>query len=176
MGTGPNLDQILKEIQRDSGPVGSAGAADIATHLSARPAAAPAIYTAVENSTRPANNAGDTARLLASGLTERQRRLPKIDFRMVGGVLAMLLLIIGVGTATVLTGQSQEIRQRAAEVRPSITPIPEFQAAASPAPETAAAEQPAAFTLSPALRIVLSAAGLIVVVGLVAFLFWAFVV
>lgn len=176
MDTAGNLDKILREIQQDSRQVpASAGAADIATHLTDRPAAAPAIYTPIEtNTSRPANNAADTARLLASGLTERQRRLPKLDFRMVGGVMAILLLIVGVGTATVLTGQSQDIRQFASEARPTVTPIPQFQASPTPAP--AAAEPAAALALSPTARIALSALGLVVVIGLVAFLFWAFVV
>lgn len=172
MAVPPNLDQVLKEIQATN----SAGVTDIDTHLASRPDASPAIYTPTEVSPgRQGENIADTAHILSSGLSERQRRLPKIDFRMVGGVLAVLLLIVGVGTATVLTGQSQELRQRAFQAVPTATPIPQF--AGTPTPTPASVEQPVQQpALSPTLTLILGAVGLVVIIGLVAVLFWAFVV
>lgn len=50
-----------------------------------------------------------------NNLTPRQRALPKLSFQMLGGVVAIMILMVGVGSATLLTQQGQDIRQQASE-------------------------------------------------------------
>lgn len=50
-----------------------------------------------------------------SNLTPRQRSLPKISSKMLGGLVAVMVLMVGVGAATVLTQNSQDLRQQASE-------------------------------------------------------------
>ncbi len=170
-----DLDELLKDLQRERPSGNSSGVLELDTHLADRPTAAPMLYTPVESgSSRPTEPLSSTARVLASGLTERQRRLPKIDFRMVGGVLAVLVLIIGIGSATILTGESQELRQRAFVAAPTITPIPEFAVAETPTPLPIVEETVS--TQSATITLIVSVVGLVLVIGLVAFLFWSFVV
>lgn len=57
----------------------------------------------------------DRQELWESRLTDRQKSLPKISYRMLGSVVAILLLVFGVGSATVLTQESQDIRNQAFE-------------------------------------------------------------
>lgn len=186
-----SLDDVIKEIQRESTPfprMESAGAAGVATpvsagvsgletHLAARPDAAPLMLAGEPAgvAARQETNAADTAHLLSSGLSERQRKLPKIDYRMVGGLVAVLLLIVGVGSATLLTQESQELRQRAYQPVATVTPIPQFQASPTPVPAVIE-ETPAPEPASAILPIILGVAGFIGLIIIVAFVFWAFVV
>lgn len=183
-----SLDDVIKEIQRESTPFPkmesagaaggptpvSAGVSDLDTHLAARPDAAPLMLSGEPAvASRQEINAADTAHLLSSGLSERQRRLPKLDYRMVGGLVAVLLLIVGVSTATILTQESQELRQRAFQPVATATPIPEFQPAVTPTPVPTTIPQPE--PQSAVLPIVLGVAGFIGLVILVVIAFWVFI-
>ncbi len=189
MNTPSSLDTVLREIEGDSTPyprMDSAGAAGWETPLSAgtdnldvqltpRLPAAPvpaSLPTAGPEPSEP--SVTDTAHLLSSSLSERQRRLPKIDLRLVSGLVAILLLVVGVGSATVLTQQSQEIRQRAYEGAVVVTPIPEFQPVATVTPIPAAA-QPVS-VLSGRLPVILGIVAIVGLLVLVSLLFWAFIV
>lgn len=186
-----SLDDVIKEIQRDSTPFPrmesagaagiptpvSAGASDLETHLAARPDVAPLMLAGEPAgvAARQETNAADTAHLLSSGLSERQRKLPKIDYRMVGGLVAVLLLIVGVGSATLLTQESQELRQRAYQPIATVTPIPEFQPVATPLPAPVEAI-PEPQPMAAVLPIILGVVGFIGLIIIIAFVFWAFVV
>ncbi len=51
-------------------------------------------------------------------LTKRQRALPKLNLaQTAGGLVAVLFLVMGVGSATYLTQQSQDVRQQASDGR-----------------------------------------------------------
>lgn len=52
---------------------------------------------------------------LENQATQRQRRLPKLSYRMLGSIAAMLVLAGGLGTALLLTQQNQDIRQYASD-------------------------------------------------------------
>lgn len=53
--------------------------------------------------------------LWGSNLSPRQRRLPKIPYQMLGGFVAMLIFALGLGSATYLTSQTQDLRNQAYE-------------------------------------------------------------
>lgn len=59
----------------------------------------------------------------ATGLSMRQQRLPKLSYRMLGSIAAMLVMVLGLGSAVFLTQQSQDIRQYASD--PSRQEIPQ---------------------------------------------------
>lgn len=189
MDSGQSLDEILKEIERDSTPYPkmssagaagwqtpvSAGAADLQTHLAARPEAAPALIATDVGFTSPAEETvTDTAHILSSGLTESQRRLPKLDLRMIGGIVAVLILAVGVGSATLLTQQGQDLRQRAFEGRVEVTPIPQFQP--TQPEEDQAAPLPEAPSSAPFVPIALAVVAGIGLFAVAAFIFWAFLI
>ncbi len=53
--------------------------------------------------------------LWESNLTPRQRALPRIPAQMLGGIVAIFVLFAGVGAATFLSQQNQDLRQQAYE-------------------------------------------------------------
>lgn len=124
--TRPSLDDLLNEIKHESsnfpeissaGGTGfpkatSAGMAHISAHLS--PVATPA-----------PDERADATEVWESQMSARQRALPKLDLRMVGGIVAVMLLTLGIGSATYLAQQSQDLRQQAYEqTLPSVEGTP----------------------------------------------------
>lgn len=118
MNSSASLDDILNQIEQDSisvpplqsaGAVGapipatpSVGMQDISAHLTidtGNPAAVSAASPGQE--------------LWESNLTERQRALPKLSLKMLGGVAAVFVLMLGLGSATFLSQQNQDLRQQA---------------------------------------------------------------
>lgn len=96
----------------------ASGATPVAPATSAMPATpAPATpgLAEIPVDTRSETPLSDRQELWESRLTDRQRALPKISYQMLGGIVAILLLVFGVGSATVLTQQSQDIRNQAFE-------------------------------------------------------------
>lgn len=57
----------------------------------------------------------DRNELWESNLTPRQKALPKIPAQMLGGFVAIMILMVGIGSATLLTQQNQDLRQQASE-------------------------------------------------------------
>lgn len=50
-------------------------------------------------------------------LSKRQKKLPRINLTQMVGMVAVLFLVVGVGSATYLTQQSQDVRQQASDGR-----------------------------------------------------------
>ncbi|MCD8484075.1 hypothetical protein LRY60_00435 [Candidatus Woesebacteria bacterium] len=118
MSTHKSLDELLKEIQEESShfpeissaggtgatrPV-SAGMAHISAHVAPAPVATP----------QPDERAGATE-IWENNLSPRQRVLPKLDLRVLGGMVAVFVLALGIGSTTMLVQQSQDLRQMAYE-------------------------------------------------------------
>ncbi len=124
--TRPSLDDLLNEIKHESSnfpeipsaggtgalrPV-SAGMAHISAHLTPVPTPAP-------------DDRADSTEVWESGMSARQMALPKLDLRMIGGVVAMILLTLGVGSTTYLAQQSQDLRKAAYEqTLPTVEGVP----------------------------------------------------
>lgn len=130
----PSLDDLLQEIERDSiavpplnsaGVVGSAapmapsvGMQDISAHLTidtGGPIAAAMPGGAGGVGEVGASGAAGTAGqdLWETNLTERQRSLPKLSLSMLGGIAAVFVLMLGLGSVTFLSQQNQDLRQQA---------------------------------------------------------------
>lgn len=50
-------------------------------------------------------------------LSQRQRALPKIDLTKMAGIVTVLFLVVGLGSATYLSQQEQDVRQQASDGR-----------------------------------------------------------
>ena len=132
----PSLDDVLKEIERDSlndaSSVGlsiqdephSAGMREIAVHeekqISASPSVMPEDFRSdsIPQITRQFLGGGavmnqQNSTRSSSGLTPRQKALPKLSYRMLGSLAAMFILVIGLGSAVMLSQTPQDIRQYA---------------------------------------------------------------
>jgi hypothetical protein len=53
----------------------------------------------------------------ANPLSKRQQALPKIRLSQMAGLVAVLFLVVGLGSATLLSQQSQDVRQQASDGR-----------------------------------------------------------
>lgn len=125
-----SLDDILREIEAEQGlpvpardPV-SEGAADLLAHSSPAPSRnsspflVPEMIGQVPQLTREMVGGGRAVSeqaLVSEGLSARQQRLPKISLHMVGSVLAVFVLMIGLGSSVLLSQQQQDVRQQAFE-------------------------------------------------------------
>jgi len=125
-----SLDDILREIEAEQGlpvperaPV-SQGAADIFAHSTQAPSRnsspfiVPEMIGQVPQLTRDMVGGGRVVgeqALVPEGLTPRQQRLPKISLHMVGSVLAIFVLMIGLGSSVLLSQRQQDVRQQAYE-------------------------------------------------------------
>jgi hypothetical protein len=105
-----SLDVLLARIQSDSN-------LELAEPLDA-PKVSPVAATGPVPAA-PSSTVGQTVKernpMWESNLTPQQRALPKISAQMLGGIVAVMVLFAGVGAATMLTQQSQDIRQQASE-------------------------------------------------------------
>jgi hypothetical protein len=105
-----SLDVLLARIQSDSN-------LELAEPLDAPKAQSPAATGPVLAA--PSSTVGQTVQernpMWESNLTPQQRALPKISAQMMGGIVAVMVLFAGVGAATMLTQESQDIRQQASE-------------------------------------------------------------
>lgn len=106
-----SLDALLDKIQSDS-----------TLRLSEDPATPPvsvSLQSGYLSEQAMAQNAvtavQDRNELWESNLTPRQKALPKIPSQMLGGFVAIMILMVGIGSATLLTQQNQDLRQQASE-------------------------------------------------------------
>ena len=131
----PSLDDLLKQIEEESAsglsinssggeelpPKVSAGMKEVAVHEDAPTPASPSPLNMdmgsneIPQITRQFIGGGAVVsdNVQVPGLTARQKALPKLSFRMLGTLAAMLVLVAGLGSAVVLTQQSQDVRQYA---------------------------------------------------------------
>lgn len=114
----PTLDEVWKDITQ------GAKESVIAEnhHLAARqldPVADATVMQLLGTIERSvAHHETEPSSLLAeSALSARQKRLPKLSLQMFGSLAAVFLLVVGAGSATVLTQQSQDVRQQASDGR-----------------------------------------------------------
>lgn len=153
----PSLDDILKEIERDSmsdaAAIGSlvndeprsAGMSDVTVHeqppkvSSPSPMAEDFRADSIPQITRQFLGGGSVMSEQSSspgqpaGLSPRQKALPKLSYRMLGSLAAMFILVVGLGSAVMLSQTPQDIRQYAydpnAKVDPALEPYLNKQAA-----------------------------------------------
>ncbi len=146
----PSLDDILKEIERDSlnevsmnDPVTgyipsaeskSAGMQEVAVHEEHQTQSSPSVMAedfradSIPQITRQFLGGGtvmnETSPVpgLPTGLTARQKALPKLSFRMLGSLAAMFVLVIGLGSAVMLSQKPQDIRQYAYDPETRVDP------------------------------------------------------
>lgn len=133
----PSLDDLLAEIEKEAAselsvesaggdelakPV-SAGMGEVAVHEEVPAPASPSPLkfdsqgSAIPQITRQYLGGGTVVsdNMQIPGLTPRQQALPKLSFRMLGSIAAMLVLVVGLGSAVVLTQRPQDIRQYASD-------------------------------------------------------------
>lgn len=124
MNNTPSLDDVLKDIERESIPVppmkssgvmegpvqhqASIGMQDVSAHLTLSGS-----DLLQQEVTPPAPTQHSGAELWESNLTQRQRALPKLPLKMLGGVAALFIMVVGLGSATFLSQQNQDLRQQA---------------------------------------------------------------
>lgn len=110
-----SLDQLLREIEAKTS-VDEEYIANI-TKVSRPVRARPVAALSETNSEITDSGVGQLARQelppLSNSSVYRQARLPRLSARFVGGLVATLVLVTGLGTALVLQGQEQDIRQYA---------------------------------------------------------------
>jgi len=132
----PSLDDILKEIERDSitdaavmnpyfdTEAKSAGMAEVAVHEQRPNSSSPSIMAedfrsdTIPQITRQFLGGGAvmnkaSASGAPAGLSPRQKALPKLSYRMLGSLVAMLVLVVGLSSAVMLSQKPQDIRQYA---------------------------------------------------------------
>jgi hypothetical protein len=133
----PSLDDILKEIERDSitdasamssvmgEEAKSAGMAEVAVHEQRPSISSPSIMAEdfradnIPQITRQFLGGGAVMNEKVSvpgvptGLSPRQKALPKLSYRMLGSLAAMLVLVVGLSSAVMLSQKPQDIRQYA---------------------------------------------------------------
>lgn len=105
-------------MMNDPQPTPSAGLQDIEVHLT--PQLTPPATAATPMHDNPLSSKDQM------GLTQRQWSLPTLNWQQAGSFLAVLVLIVGVGSATILSRRSQDLRQQAYQARPGealTTPI-----------------------------------------------------
>jgi len=126
-----SLDDLLREIETEQGgdstsptQAHSAGLEDLSPHETppvqpnSSPFLVPEMIGNVPQLTREMVGGGNVVSeqaLAPESLSERQRRLPKISIHMVGSVLAVLVLVFGLGSSVLLSQQKQDVRQQAYE-------------------------------------------------------------
>lgn len=176
----PSLDDILADIQRQSTPdpeitsaggnsvphAYSAGMADISAHIAPQ----------------PASTEHPETEIWESNLSPRQRLLPKIDMRMIGGIVAVMVMALGIGSATILTQRSQDIRQQAyEETLPTVegTPATLTEDDIRQQQRDVTTRGEATFSLTEIVSSSTTLGLVVILVGagvLLAFLFWLFIV
>lgn len=105
-------------MMNDPQPTPSAGLQDIEVHLT--PQLTPSATASTPTHENPLSSKDQ------AGLTQRQWSLPALNWQQAGSLLAVLVLIVGVGSATILSRRSQDLRQQAYQARPGealTTPI-----------------------------------------------------
>lgn len=119
----PSLDELMSEIHNDS-------MHSLITEIQ-KPSGNPAVdamtarlMTEIAAGPPPRDPEGElltpTAKEIlfpSRSLSERQKALPRINLTQMVGIVAMLFLVVGVGSATYLTQQSQDVRQQASDGR-----------------------------------------------------------
>lgn len=114
--TRPSLDDLLNEIKHESSnfpEISSAGGTGAPRSTSAGMANISAHLTPV---TTPApDERADSTEVWEPQMSSRQLALPKLDLKMIGGMVAVILLTLGIGSTTYLAQQSQDLRQQAYE-------------------------------------------------------------
>lgn len=114
-----SLDDILKEIERDSISIPQLSSASPSTQPIVTPSIGMQDVTAhlAVDSGAPGAPVGPSAQpgqdLWENNLTERQRSLPKLSLKMLGGIAVMFVLTLGLGSVTFLSQQNQDLRQQA---------------------------------------------------------------
>lgn len=198
------LDQILDEINQGqlSAPSVSAGMHDVHAHVvptatmstsapattayagnpgGYQAAATDSVQRTLLGSQTTHNLNPDAPGVLKDELSDRQRRLPKLDLRVMGGALAVFVLVVGVGSATILSGQEQDVRNFASDGSFAQVARTGTTALASPTPAPGAATQVLAQQLTPFAQqlqdptTMLFITVMVFVVGFIAlgaFLFW----
>lgn len=125
-----SLDDLLREIEAEQGgslppaETDSAGLENLPTYESeshrpnSSPFLVPEMIGQVPQLTREMVGGGTVVSeqaITPQALSARQRALPKISLHMVGSVLAMLVLMIGLGSSVLLSQRTQDVRQQAYE-------------------------------------------------------------
>jgi hypothetical protein len=135
-----SLDDILREIEDTptaGGPVQSAGMGQVADHLTLEEGGrtSPMQWANQDRSSVTSTLVGGGMTLskqmdTSDALSVQQRRLPRINLSLFGSVVAVMVMMVGVGTATYLSQQKQDLRQQAyqgnryAVSSPGVTPVP----------------------------------------------------
>ncbi len=118
------LDDLLREIQEetesDFPDIYSAGGT---ASMRSTSAGMHNISAYISPVTTPQPDERATANeIWESNLSPRQRVLPKLDIRMMVGVVSIFVLALGIGSTTFLVQQTQDIRQQAyEETLPEVT-------------------------------------------------------
>lgn len=140
----PSLDELLKQIEQEAADelnVASLGGDEVEVKVSAgmdamnvheevaRPASPSPLNVDFQASSIPqitrqylGGGAVVSDNVQMPGLTPRQKALPKLSFRMLGSIAAILVLVIGLGSAISLTQQSQDVRQYAYDPNTRVDP------------------------------------------------------
>ncbi len=123
-----SLDDVLREIAREKEEQKRVASTPIepATH-----AAILTLLGSIQEEKHHQSPGESTSILTHSNLNERQKKLPTLSLRMIGSIAAMFVMIAGVGAATTLSQQSQDVRNQAYDGktaqlanRPVVTPSP----------------------------------------------------
>lgn len=125
-----SLDELLREIESEQGKASpelrpnSAGLDTLPEYEAEKstpnssPFLVPEMIGQVPQLTREMIGGGAEVTehgVAAPSLSARQRALPKISLHMVGSVLAVFVLMIGLGSSVLLSQRSQDVRQQAYE-------------------------------------------------------------
>jgi hypothetical protein len=148
----PTLDDLLKQIEAENSQEMSldepdysprqvsAGLEDIAVHEVSPQTSSPSPLSmdmpggGVPQLSRQFIGGGNTVNEQmihpsSEGLDARQRALPKLSYRMLGSIVAALVLTVGLSSAVYLSQQPQDVRQYAADPSARIDPeIEQFRA------------------------------------------------
>lgn len=134
----PSLDDLLKQIEQETvdlpidssggGPVvvkASSGMKEVSVHEEELPTASPSPLnidinaSGIPQLSRQYIGAGPVVSdnmQMPDGEARRQSSMPKLSYRMLGSLAAVLVLVAGLGTALVLSQQPQDLRQYASDV------------------------------------------------------------
>jgi hypothetical protein len=127
---GSSLDELLREIENESSVStpelrpNSAGLDNLPEYEAEKsssnssPFLVPEMIGQVPQLTRDMIGGGAEVSengISVQGLSARQRALPKISLHMVGSILAVFVLMIGLGSSVLLSQQPQDVRQQAYE-------------------------------------------------------------
>lgn len=125
-----SLDDILREIEAEQQAPSkelnpnSAGLENLPLYeaekrtVNSSPYTAPDMIGQVPQLTREMVGGGSVVSeqaLTPQSLTARQRALPKISLHMVGSIVAIMVLMVGLGSSVLLSQRSQDVRQQAYE-------------------------------------------------------------